>query len=115
MQQHFPPGTVRSYYSLSGRTPPPSKLSTLKPDLERTVSALKPVLEILKELATDCAWLEANAVMEDPASGNAVALRMLKGQIEMTATVWEMNRNRLRRRPTEASPGANFRSEPPPK
>ena len=88
MQQHFPPGTVRSCYTLSGRTPPPSKLSTLKPDLERTVSALKPVLEILKELDTDCAWLEANAVMQDPASGNAIALRILKGQIEMTARLF---------------------------
>jgi hypothetical protein len=88
MQQNLPPGAVRSYYSLSGRTPPPSKLSTLQPDSEPTVSALKPVLEILKELDTDCALLEAKALMEDPASENAIALRILKGQIEMTARLF---------------------------
>jgi hypothetical protein len=63
-------------------------LSILQPDPERIVSALKPVLEILKELDTDCALLEANALIEDPASENAIALRMLKGQIEMTVRLF---------------------------
>jgi hypothetical protein len=91
--QHFRPGTVSDYRSLSGRTcaemsgqeliRPLSKPSIFQLDLERTVSAIKPVPDILKDLDTACALLEANALIEDPTSENAVALRMFKGQIEM--------------------------------
>ena len=88
MQQPFRSDTVSSYYSLSVRTPPLSKLAILQPDLEPAVSPIKPVLEILKDLDTDCTLLEANALTEDPASENAIALRILKGQIETTARLF---------------------------
>jgi hypothetical protein len=45
-------------------------------------------LDILKDLDTDCALLEANALMEDATNENAIALRMLKGQIQMTARLF---------------------------
>jgi hypothetical protein len=96
--QHLRPGIVSDYYSLSGRTcaemsdqeliRPLSKPSIVHLDLERTVSAIKPVPEILKDLDTACALLEANALMEDPASEKAVALRMFKGQIEMAVQLF---------------------------
>jgi hypothetical protein len=69
--QHFRPGTVSDYRSLSGRTcaemseqeliRPLSMPSIFQLDLERTVSASMPVPAILKDLDTACALLEANA------------------------------------------------------